>query len=449
MTLSPRLEARQNQTLVMTPQLRQAIALLQMSNLALAEHVAAEVEKNPLLELAPPPPVSLPRVPPGGEGLADTLADEPGLYRALLAQIQAAHIAPRTARAAVAVAGELEDDGYLRSPLAEIAARHGLDADDLARGLHLVQGCEPSGVGARDLAECLALQLRDRDRLDPAMQALLRNLGLLRRGDPGGLRALCGVDAEDFADMLDELRALDPKPGLRFGRAPLEIAIPDIHVLRRPSGEWSIELNSDTLPRVLIDNRYAARTGLDAASRQFVMECTARANWLVRAMAQRARTILRVATAIVEHQQRFFALGIAEMRPLTQRTVADWLGLHESTVSRVASGKYLSCEHGLYPLQFFFGSAIQAFAGGEAFSAAAVQERIRHLIRDEPAERPLSDDGIAALLNADGIDIARRTVAKYREGMSIPSSLARRRPAAGGRRVRPRERPGRAIGGGD
>jgi RNA polymerase sigma-54 factor len=244
----------------------------------------------------------------------------------------------------------------------------------------------------------------------------------------GELQGRCGVDGEDIADMLAELRALDPKPGLRFARPTVESAVPDVQVRRAPDGGWTVELNTETLPRVLMNNVYAVRIrGKDAATRAFVSECSASASWLVRSLEQRARTILKVATEIVERQDRFFAGGVAELRPLTQRAVAGKLGLHESTISRVAAGKYLSCDQGCFDFRFFFSSSIQAVSGGEAYSAAAVQERIRGLVHGEHGPRSLSDDKIVALLKDEGIDIARRTVAKYREGMGIPSSVERRR----------------------
>jgi RNA polymerase sigma-54 factor len=434
MALSPRIELRQSQQLVMTPQLQQAIKLLQMSNLQLAEYLAGEVEKNPLLEMAPPAPGAGPA--PGGGGRGDGadgnwiegIAAEPTLYDHLRSQIGAMRAPSGDIEAALIVADELEEDGYLRVPLAEVAGRHRFSAREAAAGLALVQRCDPAGVGARDLRECLALQLEERDRLDPAMAALLDNLALAARGRTAELEARCGVDAEDIADMLAEIRALDPKPGLRFARERLEVAVPDVHVRRRAGGGWTVELNAETLPRVLMNNIYAARLGgRDPEARAFISECRASAGWLVRSLEQRARTILKVATAIVERQERFFQFGVGGLRPLTQRAVADRLGLHESTVSRVASGKYLACEQGCFEFRYFFSSAIQAVAGGEAFSAAAVQERIRAQVEAEPALLPLSDGRIVAALRAEGIDIARRTVAKYREGMGIPSSVERRR----------------------
>lgn len=436
MSLSPRIELRHSQSLVMTPQLQQAIRLLQMSNLELTEYLAAEVEKNPLLELAPRPagaegaplPATQVRRRESDASFLDALASEVTLHAHLQAQIRAMRAPARHIEAGLLLADELEDDGYLRVSLVEVATRHRLRGADAAAGLRLVQACDPAGVGARDLRECLALQLRDRNRLDPAMATLLDNLGLAASGRLGELQARCGVDGEDIADMLAEIRALDPKPGLRFGRAPLETAVPDVHVNRGPDGGWTVELNTETLPRVLVNNIYAAelREG-DAKARAFVSECSASASWLVRSLEQRARTILRVATELVERQEPFLRLGVPGLRPLTQRAVAERLGIHESTVSRVTAGKFLACAQGCFEFRFFFSPTIQAVAGGEGFSAMAVQERIRSLVEAEHMSRILSDDKIVALLNAEGIDIARRTVAKYREGMGIPSSVERRR----------------------
>lgn len=435
MALSTRIEARQHQSLVMTPQLRQSIKLLHMTNMQLAEFVAAEVEKNPLLELAAPPPVSAaPRAQPrGGAGLGPASALEAIAARVTLRdhlreQLGAARAGMGCVRIALILADELDEDGYLRQPLPELAARHGVTQAALAEGLALLQTCDPAGIGARDLAECLALQLRERDRLDPAMQALLANLALAAEGRIAQLRTLCGVDAADLADMLIEIRALDPRPGQRFAHAPIHVAIPDVHVHGSALAGWRVEIDSETLPRVLVNNVYRAGLGgRDAATRAFISECNTQANWLVRSLAQRARTILRVATDIVTHQQLFFSLGVARMRPLTQRAVAERLGLHESTISRVAAGKYLSCDQGLYEMRFFFTSSIQATRGGEGFAGAAVQERVRQLIQAERGPRTLSDDNIVRVLNAEGIDIARRTVAKYREALGIPSSVERRR----------------------
>lgn len=432
MALAPRLEVRQSQSLVMTPQMQQAVKLLQMSSLDLADYVAAQVEANPLLEFVPRASSSAAgsgRGPAGDD--ADALAAvaaETSLWEHLAGQVREMRLAPAVAEAALIVVDELEDDGYLRVPMEEVATRHRLRLADVVRGLAVVQSCEPAGVGARGLAECLALQLREKNRLDPAMQELLRHLKLVAAGRHGELQALCGVDAEDIADMLAELRALDPKPGARFAPSPVQMAVPDVYVSRDRSGGLTVELNADALPRVLVNNIYAAGVRAeDETARAFISECRANASWLVRSLEQRARTMLKVSSEIARHQEGFFGGGVGRLRPLTQRAVAEQVGLHESTVSRVTAGKFLSCGHGLYELRFFFTSALHSLSGGEDHSAAAVQERIRQLVAAESSERPLSDDRLVGALNREGIDIARRTVAKYREGMGIPSSVQRRK----------------------
>jgi RNA polymerase sigma-54 factor len=285
-------------------------------------------------------------------------------------------------------------------------------------------------VGARDLAECLALQLKARDRLDPAMQAMLTRLDLVARREVGPLGALCGVDADDIADMIAEIRTLNPKPGLAFGSEPVTPVVPDVFVHVGPDGGWQIELNSDTLPRLLVNNRYysaVAKDARDKDARTYLADCLASANWLVKSLDQRARTILKVATEIVRHQDAFLTYGVRHLRPLNLRIIADAIQMHESTVSRVTSNKYIATPRGLFELKYFFTASIQSIDGSQAHSAEAVRDRIREMIENEAPMDILSDDRIVALLTADGVNIARRTVAKYREAMRIPSSVERRR----------------------
>lgn len=438
--LTPRIEVQQKQTLALTPQLRQSIKLLGMSNLELGAYVAAAVERNPLLEIAPPTERGGPRIAAGGGGvdpaILESMAAESTLADHLGDQIRAMRAPSAVIEAALILSEELEEDGYLRARPEELIARHHLRPSEIARGLALVHACEPAGIGARSLSECLALQLRELDRLDPAMQELLRNLKLVATGHHAELLGICGVDEEDLAEMLAEIRALDPKPGLRFSPPAVELAVPDVFVTEAPGGGWQVELNGDTLPRVLTNNQYAAEFGGgDAAARAFISECGANANWLVRSLEQRARTILRVATEIVRLQEEFLSFGIGRMRPLTQRALAERLGLHESTISRVTANKYMACARGNLAMRFFFSSALEALDGEASFSSTAVRERIRQLIEAESVTRALSDDRIVTLLRAEGIDIARRTVAKYREGMGILSSVERRRRKANLARV--------------
>ena len=323
----------------------------------------------------------------------------------------------------------VDEAGYLRADLAEVAERLGASREDCESTLAVLQGFDPAGVFARDLVECLALQLKERDRLDPAMQLLLTRLDLVAKRDIAGLSALCCLDASDIADMIAEIRALTPKPGLAFGSEPVQPVVPDVYVREGADGTWHVELNSDTLPRVLVNARYYAQVSRTARNRDdktYLTDCLNNANWLVKSLDQRARTIVKVASEIVRQQDAFLTHGVRHLRPLNLRLIADAIGMHESTVSRVTSNKYMATPRGLFELKYFFTSAIQSANGGEAHSAEAVRDRIRELVEKEEND-VLSDDRIVTMLSADGIDIARRTVAKYREALRIPSSVERRR----------------------
>ena len=489
MSLAPRLDLRQSQSLVMTPQLQQAIKLLALSNLELEGVLAEELDKNPLLATASEaddaPALEPPRVAASESETADRLiehgdaaADAPldvdydaetfhhdsaidmaggvggqlgmdGLGGAAPGDgtdFDAIAAAPRSLAdhllaqagevldgADLAVAGQIidliDEAGYLSQPLDELAERLGLPMSEIERVLAVVQTFDPTGVAARDLAECLTLQAKEADRHDPCMAALLANLDLLARGQLGPLRRMCGVDEEDFADMVRELRAYDPKPGLRYGGERAAAVTPDIFIARTRGG-WAIELNTATLPRLLVDRRYHAELAAGAGrdGKAWLADCLASANWLIKALDQRARTIVKVATELVAQQEGFFLHGVAHLKPLTLRTVADAIGMHESTVSRVTSNKYLSCERGLYELKYFFTSGVGA-ADGETASAEAVKSHIAKLIADEGRD-VLSDDKLVEVLNARGFDIARRTVAKYREAIGLGSSVQRRRQKA-------------------
>ena len=494
MALSARLEIRQGQGLVITPQLQQAIKLLQLSNLELEAYVEGELERNPLLardegEAEPAPEVAdgagearaeaaldevgagsaqsdldaaHDDVSPGeratgdgneageaggaidwskagkggsfegdGDGLDGLAAHEKSLAEYLTDQAALLGFTPAEAAVAAVLIDGVDEGGYLRLDLAETAARLGCEIG-LAEGvLTRLQGLEPTGVFARDVAECLRLQLIERDRCDPAMSALLDNLDLLTRRDMAGLKRVCGVDDEDLRDMLAELRALTPRPGAAFGGEPSQPVSPDVFVREGPGGLWLVELNSDTLPRLLVDQRYHAKVSGGARSDQektFVADCLATANWLVRSLDQRAKTILKVASEIVRQQDGFLAYGVEHLRPLNLKTVAEAIGMHESTVSRVTSNKYIATPRGLFELKFFFTSSIASSSGGEAHSAESVRHKIRQLIDAEAQGAGVhSDDQIVEILKTGGVDIARRTVAKYREAMRIPSSVERRR----------------------
>ncbi|WP_022683326.1 RNA polymerase factor sigma-54 [Sphingobium bisphenolivorans] len=499
MALAPRLDLRQSQSLVMTPQLQQAIKLLALSNLEIEAFVASELEKNPLLESAPagedrnPPAdgidreIEAPALPAEigdadhlisqGLGAADSPLDvdfaaetfiddgpadrvaaaasgagsldilregsgeapdfdsfanpQQGLQEHLMDQARSS-LSGMDLTVATQLIGQIDEAGYLEANLLETAHGMGVALQSVERVLGLIQSFDPTGVGARSLAECLTLQAKEADRYDPCMAKMLANLDLLARGALPQLRRICGVDEEDFADMIRELRAYDPKPGLRYSTDTAAPVTPDLFV--RPTRDgWSIEVNAATLPRVLINHSYYVELATgpqNKASKAWLADCLASANWLVKALDQRQKTIIKVATEIVRCQEEFFRKGVEHLKPLTLKAVADAIGMHESTVSRVTSNKYLSCPRGLYELKYFFTSGV-AVAGGEgAISAEAVKSHIKALIAAETPDAILSDDTLVDMLRGKGMDIARRTVAKYRESLGIGSSVQRRRQQA-------------------
>ena len=501
MVIAPRLEQRLGQSLVMTPQLQQAIKLLQLSNLELSEFIESELERNPLLERDENAPADTPERddsthnelgndgdaepqapledlslgdPANAEmttareldadmtdtyedghvtvsaaeagatgagggydddlpGLEETLAEARSLRDHLAGQLGTATTDPQTLMIGAYLIDQIDDAGYLSAELEECADVLGAALDEVERVLTILQNFEPTGVFARNLAECLALQLRERDRYDPAMQVFVENLDLIAAKQFSKVAQLCGLDADEIPDMLLELRTLDPKPGLAFSNNTAAPVIPDVMMVEHPKGGWFVELNSDTLPRVLINTTYHARvqkTPMSKVDRQYLAEQFQTANWLVRALHQRATTILKVSSEIVRQQDGFFKKGVKHLRPMVLRDVADVIEMHESTVSRVTSNKYISTPRGLFELKYFFSSSIGATDGSDAHSAESVRHRIKEMIGAEDPKRILSDDKIVKLLTDEGYDIARRTVAKYREAMRIGSSVERRREKA-------------------
>ena len=368
----------------------------------------------------------------GENSLERTLAHDATLRDHLTDQLSIAALDGERRLIGASLIDVIDEAGYCRVDLDEIATRLVVPRETVEEVLKVIQGFEPTGVGARDLAECLALQLKEQGRLDPIMQAFLANLELVAKRETAKLCELCGCDAEDIADMIAEIRGLTPKPGLAFGSEPVQPVIPDVFVREGADGGWHVELNSDTLPRLLVNQRYYTKingSARDKDSKAYITDCLNNANWLVKSLDQRARTIMKVATEIVRQQDGFLTYGVRHLRPLNLRTIADAITMHESTVSRVTSNKYISTPRGLFELKYFFTASIQAVNGAEAHSAEAVRDRIREMIDNEAAD-VLSDDRIVALLTADGVNIARRTVAKYREAMRIPSSVERRRMKA-------------------
>ena len=497
MAIAPRLDLRQSQTLVMTPQLRQAIQLLQFSNLEVAAFVEQELERNPLLERDETPDfpaterAALDQLPartdiapdttqvvgagtlpvadgapldtdysesydPGGpsdgvssgartegrggrasfedseRGIDDYADERPPLRDHLGEQLRLTFGDPVDRMVGAHLIALLCPAGRLTADPAAIAAAMNLPLDRIEAVRTRMMRFDPIGLFARDLRECLAVQLAEKNRLDPAMQALLDHLDLLARRDVKRMMAVCGVDTEDLVEMIAEIRALDPKPAAHYDDTPVQPVIPDLLMRAAPNGTWLLELNPDTMPRVLVNERFFARVAPKAKKeeRVFLAENLASANWLARSLQQRAQTILKVAAEIVRQQDSFFRHGVAHLRPLILRDIAETVELHESTVSRVTSNKFIATPRGMYELKYFFTTAIHATDGGISHSAEAVRHRIRSLIEAEGPRLVLSDDAIVAALRDEGVDIARRTVAKYREALRIPNSAQRRREKA-------------------
>jgi RNA polymerase sigma-54 factor len=507
MALQQRLDIRQAQSLVMTPQLQQAIKLLQLSSLELAEYVESELERNPLLErdesegwsdapadgvdreepigLEPPTTradaldlAASDRLTPAADAPLDTdfenvytnssvgdlesaglgsgeqfgewssrqggfdedengfearMSERPKL-RDFLEQQIVMDLPDRLDRMiAYALMDHLDGAGYFTGHLEDIASQLGVDEGRVERVFRAVQGFDPSGIFARTLSECLALQLKERNRLDPCMQALLDNLPLLAARNLNQLLKVCNVDHDDLTDMVAEIKQLNPKPAMAFDFEPVQTVTPDVIMRPAPDGSWLIDLNADNLPKILVNQRYHAKVSGGVRSKtdkDYIAECYQSASWLVKSLHQRATTILKVASEIVRQQDAFFRHGLQFMRPLILKDIADVIGMHESTVSRVTSNKYLASPRGLFELKYFFTAAIQGADGQAAHSAEAVRYRIKALIDAEKPDDTLSDDKIVEILREEGIDIARRTVAKYREGMKISSSVQRRREKA-------------------
>lgn len=469
----------------MTPQLQQAIKLLQLSNLELAAFVESELEENPLLERedaviedeADPAEIVTTTGDDGdavtltsGEGLGSdeapldtdytnvlqddpfraagagapaprgdsdmlpgidqTMASEVTLREHLTNQLDLSVSDPTDRIVGRAFIDALDDRGFLTVSVEEMAEQLGGEVELVARVLDTLRTFEPTGVFARDLIDCFALQLAERDRLDPAMLAMLENLDFLTKHDLPGLRRACGVDEEDLMDMLAELKTLDPKPAAEFENTNTEYITADVMMRAKQGGGWEIELNNDTLPRVLVNRAYYAEitsVTRDKEDKEFVQERFQAANWLVRALDQRARTILKVATEIIRQQDAFFRLGVGHLKPLILADIAEAVSLHESTISRVTTNKYMATPRGLFELKYFFTTAIGSTTEGETHSAESVRHKIKLLIDNESVKSILSDDKIVDMLRGEGVEIARRTVAKYRDSLKIPSSVERRR----------------------
>jgi RNA polymerase sigma-54 factor len=447
MELRPNVFGQQRQTTTINAQVIQSIRLLQYSGDELRDFLIDQAERNPLLEVELPAPVSAkplsgPRpFPVSGNGLGardapnleEFCAATISLREHLLGQIALQIRCTRTARIAAEIVESLDDDGYFRRDPDDLADLLDLSPADVMDALAQVQSLDPAGIAARDLAECLRLQLRDRGRETCQMQVLLGHLPLVARYDIDQLARLCRTDKRLILAMLREIRSLDPRPGRQYECELARPALPDVLVERSPDGSLAVELNQAVMPRVLVDRQYMA-TVREAAhgtpQARFLTGCLKTANWLVHNLDRRAQTILRISTEIVRQQRAFFDDGRARLVPLALKDIAGPLGIHESTVCRATTNKYMLTPRGMMPLKSFFANAIGSTDGGDDLSTDLVREKILRLIEAETAQTVLPDDAICAILRRDGINIARRTVAKYREMMNIPIALTRRRQRA-------------------
>jgi len=474
MVLAPRIEIKQSQKLMMNPQMQQAIQLLQLTNIQLRERLAREMEQNPFLafdaqhyreaggEKGAPQTRAVRVQGTSGAGLGSdvvavrvdfsaseasdmsqrleqNLAEAPSLSAHLIGQIGEEINQREAAAVALELVGWLDEDGYLRESDAEICAHLNLEPALLSATLNHLQGFTPAGVFARDLADCLRLQLLAQDKLTPTYAAVLANLPLLGRGDIAGLSAAAGVKAEDLPVYLQTIRALDPRPAASFETQDEGVALPDIVVLEGEGG-WQAYLNEATLPSVLVlerDWEEMATRKITDEERKFMKANVQSARWLKKATQQRAATLLRVARAIIGRQQGFLNQGMMALEPLVLRDIAETLELHESTVSRSASGKLVQTPKGVFYLKDLFSTALGGKARGkargsnsQATSSAAIKARIAEAVAAEVAHlAPLSDEALVALLGEAGIEVARRTVAKYRKALHIGSSAQRKRAA--------------------
>lgn len=516
MAISAKLQLKQSQSLVMTPQLLQSIKLLQYSNVELQDFIQSELEKNPILEIEKPAEDRLSQGageqtsnrPESGDGepsvpdvstvvndelavqqanlelqldtsmenvfdagttgadanqnreskdLADWksefsggststggsmsgpgsdynieafVAEKVNFRQSLIEQANLTFVSETKRHIAEEIIGSIDDDGYLRRELQEIAETISASLGETGVVLQSIQSFDPPGICARNLRECLAIQLAHKDRLDPMMEKLLANLDLLAKHDFSKLMKACEADRGDLMEMIAEIRALNPRPASQLDAEPVSGVTPDVFVKMRADGGWAIELNTEALPKVLVNRTYHAeisKSVVNDQDKEFMVDCLHTANWLVRSLDQRAQTILKVATEIVKQQDMFFAQGVEHLKPLNLKTVAENTKMHESTVSRVTSNKYILTERGIFEMKYFFTAGLAATSGNDLHSAETVRHKIKTLIEAESIDRVLSDDAIVELLKSDGVEIARRTVAKYRESMRISSSIQRRR----------------------
>jgi RNA polymerase sigma-54 factor len=486
--LKPSLQLKLGQQLTMTPQLQQAIRLLQLPALELQAHIRELLESNVMLEpieetdatgtfeiLSPlaesarstgdhGPTSDADAAPDAIEveviedawsersaGVSDTpyssgggdddrqqeIADESGrsLHEYLLSQLELAGLSETDLAIATAIVDAINDDGYLTDPLADVAAtlRPEIDCDEeeIERVLMLVQMLDPVGVGARSVSECILLQLEQLDAGTPGLTLARRiaaqHLDLVASRDSAALRRALGADDDSVDHALALVRSCHPRPGSVISAGAAEYVVPDVFVRRTERG-WSVEINPSTVPRVRLNESYASLIGRGsghATMRSQLQE----ARWLLKSLEIRNDTLTKVARAIVERQADFLDHGEEHMRPMILKDIAEAIDMHESTISRITSGKYMHTPRGVFELRYFFSSQVEG-EDGRGTSSTAIRAKIRKLIKDENPAEPLSDARIAEILSQEGIPVARRTVAKYREALGLPSSAERKRTAA-------------------
>ncbi|MEB3702221.1 RNA polymerase sigma-54 factor 2 [Candidatus Bealeia paramacronuclearis] len=475
MPLQQRLDQTQTQTLTMTPQLRLAIELLQMTNLELSQFLENELIQNPLLEhdettkeedqtpideseetlnlddsqdhwdsldgdennVFQDEKSTLNNIATQDHHFDDgkefDIEDirEKSLQDYLFEQLRIEAKTPQEHFLGALLIHKISEAGYLEDSLEAIALQMNCLQEEIESALDLIQSFDPPGIGARNLSECLRLQFEQQKSLTPLHAQFLKHLDLLGRGQLKDLQKLLNCDEDALKGLIQDIRALNPKPGATFQFEDPQTRIPDVFVrFDEKSQNWHVELNSETLPKVMMNQKYAALLklgGTEKDTKTYLNQHFQSANWLLKAIDQRAKTILKVATQIVHHQEDFFKYGIRYLKPLVMKEIADAIEMHESTVSRVTSNKYLATPRGIFEFKFFFTTGINSSAGGDALSSEHVRMRIQNLVENEPPGKPLSDEKLVEILEGEGIEIARRTVAKYRDQLSIPPAFARKR----------------------
>jgi RNA polymerase sigma-54 factor len=476
MALDVKLTQKLTQKLVMTPQLRQAIKILQLPRGELDALIHEAMDENPVLavdqgeeetalpeespaaseEPAAAPPADeidwraylesytedMPTLPPTGDEDADEerqniVENQPNRTESLAEhlswQLRFSDLTSEEEQIASLIIGNLDVDGYLQDSAEEIAANAGVSVELVERVLRIIQACDPPGVGARDLRECLLLQLRDQGLDDPAVEdptlslaaAIVRDhLPALEGRRFERLAKDLGAGTEEVTRAVKLITSLEPKPGRNFGEGEIRYVTPDVYV-SKVGDEYVVTLNDEGLPRLRVSSSYRQLLAQGGEAKDYVQEKLRAAAWLIKSIHQRQRTLLLVAQSLVKFQQDFLTYGVSQMRPLVLRDVADDVGIHESTVSRAIANKYVATPRGIYALKKFFTTGLKGRQGQDV-AAESVKERIREMITNEDPARPLSDEEIARALSSDNVTIARRTVAKYRESMNILPSAKRK-----------------------